>query len=79
VGHIARLLEDGGIATVVVAARAFQPRLQAMRVPRMVTTPFLMGRPLGLPGDTQGQRAIVQAALTLLETATHNGTLLEFP
>jgi hypothetical protein len=77
VGHLVRLLEEAGIATVIVAVRAFQPRLQAMAVPRLVTTPFLMGRPLGLPGDYQGQRRVIDVALHLLATARHNGSIVE--
>jgi hypothetical protein len=48
-----------------------------MAAPRLVTTPYLMGRPLGLPGDRQGQRRVIEAALQLLETAHHNGSIVE--
>jgi hypothetical protein len=77
VGHLGRVFEEAGIATVIVAVRAFQPRLQAMAAPRLVTTPYLMGRPLGLPGDRQGQRRVIEAALQLVETAQHNGSIVE--
>jgi hypothetical protein len=69
------LLEAAGIATVVIAVAAFQDRLAAMRLPRLVVTPYLMGRPLGMP-DRQGQqRATLTAALNLLERATQPQTI----
>ena len=70
VGHIARLFEAAGIATVIIAAAPFQERLAAMHVPRLVVTPSLMGRPLGMPGNHFQQRATLAAALSLLSQAT---------
>jgi len=67
VGHVARLLEEAGIATVIIAAEAFKDRLDAMRPPRLLTTPHWMGRPLGRPGAAATQRATLLAALDLLE------------
>jgi len=79
VGHVARLLEADGIATVVIAVTAFRDRLQAMSLPRLVLTPHLMGRPLGMPGDKERQRASLLAAFELLEQATHGKTVVELP
>ena len=73
------MLEAAGISTVIVAVRAFRPRLEAMRVPRLVVTPWPMGRPLGLPGDIATQRATIVAALRLLETADRGGSVIEMP
>ena len=67
------------MATVVVGVRAFERRLRAMRLPRVVLTPHLMGRPLGAPGDAARQRATLLAALRLLERATEPGTVVEMP
>jgi hypothetical protein len=64
------LLEAGGIATVIVAVAAFGERLAAMNLPRLVLTPYLMGRPLGMPGEWVQQRTTLLAALDLLEHAT---------
>lgn len=75
VGHVARLLEAAGIATVILAVAAFQERLAAMKVPRLVLTPHLMGRPLGMPGNRTQQRAALAAALSLLEDATQPQTV----
>lgn len=67
------------MATVVVAVRAFESRLRAMRLPRVLLTPHLMGRPLGAPGDSARQRATLLTALRLLERATESGTVVEMP
>lgn len=79
VGHVARLLEEAGVATVVVAVRAFERRLGAMSLPRVVLTPHLMGRPLGAPGDSARQRRTLLAALRLLERATEPGAVVAMP
>ena len=78
-GHIARELEAAGVSTVIVAIRAFRDRLMAMGVPRLLTTPYPMGRPVGAPGDVAGQRRVLQAALDLLENADCGGAVVEFP
>lgn len=72
---MARLLEEQGIATVIIAVGAFQERLMAMAVPRAVITPHPMGRPLSAPGDGERRREVLVAALDLLETATENGAM----
>ncbi len=69
VGHIARLFEAGGMATVVIGVAAFRDRLTAMSLPRLVITPQLMGRPMGLPHDHTRQRETLLAAFALLENA----------
>jgi len=75
VGHAARLLEAAGIPTVIAAAKAFRPRMEPMNLPRLLLTPHLMGRPLGLAGDTETQRTVLRAALNFLETAAVGGTV----
>lgn len=77
VGHVARLLEAAGTSTVIVAVRSFRPRLEAMAPPRALFTPHLLGRPIGPPWDKERQRAVLLAALDLLETAEQGGTLVE--
>lgn len=78
VGHIARGFEEAGIATVIIATKAFRPRLEAMTPPRLLLTPFPMGRPLGAPHDKAGQRAVLEAALDLLKNASEPGTIVEW-
>lgn len=77
VGHIARAFEENGIPTVIIATKAFRPRLEVMSLPRLVLTPYPMGRPLGAPNNAVGQRQTLLAALDLLETAEVNGTIIE--
>ena len=78
-GHLARLLEEEGIATVIIAVKAFEKRLEAMRSPRVLVTRHPMGRPIGPPDDRKHQRAVIEAALELFETAKTGGTIHELP
>jgi hypothetical protein len=69
VGHVARLIEASGVPTVVVAVAAFEQPLKKMALPRVLLTPFLLGRPVGPVGDARTQRGVLRAALDLLESA----------
>ena len=69
VGHVARLLEAAGIPTVVVAVAAFEQPLKRMALPRVLLTPFLLGRPLGPVGEADTQRDVIRTALALLGSA----------
>lgn len=75
VGHVARALEEEGIPTVVIAIEAFEETLLSMSVPRLVTTPFPLGRPLGFPGNKIQQQRVIQEGLDLLENADSNATV----
>ncbi|GAC1374772.1 MAG: hypothetical protein NVS2B12_34920 [Ktedonobacteraceae bacterium] len=66
VSHLARAIESAGIPTVSVYVQAFRPTAQFMKPPRALFTPFLMGRPLGLPHQRDVQLATIQLALNLL-------------
>ncbi len=77
-GHLARLLEAAGIAMVIIAAAPFRDRLAAMTPPRVLVTPHLIGRPLGMAGDHERQRKALLAALDLLENASQVGTLVDW-
>ena len=72
-------MEAAGIAPVIIAVRAFRDQLHKMSLPRVITTPHLLGRPLGAPGDRKRQRESVMAALNLLESAKQVGTILDLP
>jgi hypothetical protein len=78
VGHLARLLEKAEIATVIIAVKAFRPRMEPMQLPRVLFTPYPMGRPVGAPGDVDSQRVAVEMALDLLSQARGGGTMTEF-
>ena len=77
-GHVARLLEEAGIATVIISVKAFEKRLVEMTLPRVLLTPFVMGRPIGPPNDPNIQSAVLKAALSLLTKAKKVGTFEEF-
>ena len=77
VGHVARLLEEAGIATVVIASVVFRDRLEAMSLARLVLTPH--GRPLGMPHARDRQRQTLLAALELLAHAKAGKTVVELP
>jgi hypothetical protein len=79
VGHVARLLEEAGISTVIIAVEAFAFRMEKMMLPRLVKTPHPMGRPMGAPGDNARQRDCLLAALKLLEDANQAGTVYKMP
>ncbi|MFU8840103.1 MAG: hypothetical protein ACNA8R_05210 [Nitriliruptoraceae bacterium] len=62
-----------------VFVRAFEHRAVQLQVPRTLVTPHLMGRTIGPVGDRPRQRAVVEAALELLEDATVGATVRRFP
>jgi hypothetical protein len=76
---VARLLEEAGIATVIIAIRAFRDRLEAMTPARLLLTPHLLGQPLGSPNNVERHRAVVLSALGLLEGAERAGTIVNWP
>jgi hypothetical protein len=47
--------------------------------PRVAGIDFPFGRPLGLPGDRAGQRAVLDAALEVLPHARAPGTVIQLP
>ena len=76
-GHIARLMEENGIATVVIGSGVFRSQMESMSIPRSILTRFPMGRTLGAPGDRQTQRMLILEALDLLENASRGGVVRE--
>ena len=74
---VARHLEAEGIPTVILAcarditANAFPPRAVYLDYP--------LGNPAGRPFDPENQRAVLGAALDLLESATAPGAIADLP
>ena len=77
VGHIARIFESAGIATITFGVRAFMSRMVAMKIPRLVLTPELMGKTLGMPDDVTTQRQYLEIGLDMLENASEGNTFVE--
>ncbi len=65
VSLVAAELERQGISTV--ALQLLRGVAEAVRPPRALFVPFPHGYPLGRPHDPPGQRAVLEAALRLLE------------
>ncbi len=61
VGHY---LEQEGIATVQISL--IREHTQALRPPRALWVPFMLGRPFGSPNDEQFQLRVLKSALSLL-------------
>jgi hypothetical protein len=65
VGLVAAELERQGIATVAI--QLLREIAERVRPPRALLVPFRHGYPLGRPGDSAQQHAVIEAALHLLE------------
>ena len=65
VGLVAAELERQGISTVAVQLLRYVA--EKMRPPRALAVPFRHGYPLGKPDDPGHQRAVIEAALKMLE------------
>jgi hypothetical protein len=78
VGHAARLFEEAGITTVIIAVKAFEEVVRSMCLPRVLLTDHPMGRPVGPPMDLEYQTRVVSAALTMIEECTQPGSVQYF-
>jgi hypothetical protein len=77
VGLVAAELERHGIATVAI--QLLREVAERVRPPRALYVPFPHGYPLGLPGDSAGQRRVIEAALRLLsDPSLVRGALIDF-
>ena len=74
---IARNIEKEGVSTVCISFRKEITELS--RPPRIVSTKFSAGKPLGKPGDKRTQRKIIEAGFRLLEKDISGTTTIESP
>ena len=65
VSLVAAELERHGLASVVI--QLLCEVAEKVRPPRALCVPFRHGYPLGRPNDPEGQHAVIEAALALLE------------
>ena len=73
IGHY---LEGGGIPTASISL--VREHSEAMRPPRALWVPFMLGRPLGAPDEPAFQRQVLRAALALF-AAEQGPVLQDFP
>ncbi len=64
-GGLAHYLENDGLATSQISL--IRIHTEIIRPPRALWVPFILGRPLGQPGDAAFQRRVLSTALGLLE------------
>ena len=74
---VARLLEENGIATVVIGSA--KDIVQYCGVPRYLFTDFPLGNPCGRPYDKSSQNEVMSGALALLNDATEPGSIVQMP
>jgi hypothetical protein len=74
---MAHMLEERGLPTTVLAL--VLPQVENTRPPRALMVPFMLGRPLGEPGDSDFQRRVLLQALRLLERTDGPVILEHFP
>ena len=71
------MLEERGLPTTVLAL--VLPQVENTRPPRALMVPFMLGRPLGEPNDSDFQRRVLLQALRLLERTDGPVILEHFP
>ncbi|MFN7970996.1 MAG: hypothetical protein U0166_01365 [Acidobacteriota bacterium] len=76
-GLVGRVLEENGIPSVTLSM--IPDFTRAAGAPRLAGIGYPMSRPMGKPGDADGQRAVLRALLELLATAERPGTYVELP
>ncbi len=74
-GALSHFIESEGIATTQISL--VREHTAALRAPRALWVPFILGRPFGVPNDAAFQRRVLLAALRLLDAPNTHGPLLE--
>ena len=76
-GLVARVIEAAGITTVTL--NMIWPYQALVGMPRVAAIEHPFGRPYGDVGDTETQRAVLEAALRVAEMATSAGHVEPLP
>lgn len=76
-GLAARFLEEAGFSTIVLNPTYEFHR--AVGIPRTAAIEYPYGRPVGQVGDREGQRAVLQLALSVLGEAQRPGEIWHLP
>lgn len=72
---LARLLEAGGISTVLITNMPSWAEIYG--IPRALAVEFPFGHAIGLPDDTLMQTRVIHQALNVLEQADHPNTIVD--
>lgn len=76
-GLVQRRIEAAGFSTITLS---FIPDLTASAgVPRLAGIEHPGGMSLGIPGDVEGQTAVLRATLQAVETMTEPGSIVDLP
>lgn len=75
-GALSHFIEREGIATTSISL--IREHTEYMNPPRALWVPFYLGRPLGVPGDSDFQRDVLRATLNLLPTLSEHG-IVDYP
>ena len=73
----ARILEEGGISTVIMGSA--KDIVEECGVPRFLFTDFPLGNPCGKPRDSKMQSQMLDLALELLSKAIQPRTTIQSP
>ena len=71
---LARTLEAGGLATILVTNMPFWA--EKVGTPRTLAVEFPFGHMLGQPHDVEGQKRVIRQALKVLESAEAPGAIV---
>lgn len=71
---LARIFEAAGMSTILVSNMPYWA--DRIGVPRTLGVELPFGHILGKPGDTEGQRALILEALSVLGAATEPGMIV---
>jgi hypothetical protein len=77
VGLLARVLEREGLTTVSLTSAI--DITERVRPPRVAFLNFPLGYPVGRPNEPAEQLDVLRAALSLAESATEPGAIVELP
>ncbi|MBW2657750.1 MAG: hypothetical protein JRC59_08650 [Deltaproteobacteria bacterium] len=76
VGGLAHFIEEEGVPTTQISL--IRPHTEAIKPPRALWVPFDLGRPLGVPNDTEFQKRVLLSVLKLFEESI-GPVLKDFP
>jgi len=77
VGLLQREIEAGGVSTIILSN--IPALTSSVNVPRLAAIEYPFGRTFGMPGDADGQRCVLRAALQALVAIQSPGGIRHLP